>query len=82
MSPSYESCISLQFAGFLSTFPAEAVAPITMLHTCHVYGDICPFAQAGMPQQAIAATHMNVVPPLGLVLPKPAHHKLHWPSLA
>ena len=83
MSPSYESCISLQFAGFLSTFPAEAVAPITMLHTCHVYGDICPFAQAGMLQQAIAATHMKVVhvPPLGLVLPKPTHLVLYVPGL-
>ena len=81
VSPSYESCISLQFAGFLSTFPAEAVAPITMLHTCHVYGDICPFAQAGMLQQAIAATHMKVVPPLGLVLPKPTHLVLYVPGL-
>mmetsp|Transcript_10614 Transcript_10614/g.24974 ORF Transcript_10614/g.24974 Transcript_10614/m.24974 type:complete len:159 (+) Transcript_10614:99-575(+) len=40
-----------------------------------------PFAQAGMPQQAIAATHMNVVPPLGLVLPKPAHLVLYVPGL-
>ena len=34
-----------------------------------------------MPQQAIAATHMNVVPPLGLVLPKPAHLVLYVPGL-
>ena len=46
-----------------------------------LHGDICPFAQAGMPQQAIAATHMNVVPPLGLVLPKPAHLVLYVPGL-
>ena len=38
-------------------------------------------AQAGMPQQAIVATHMNVVPPLGLVLPKPAHLALYVPGL-
>jgi hypothetical protein len=34
-----------------------------------------------MPQQAIAATHMNEVPPLGLVLPKPAHLVLYVPGL-
>ena len=34
-----------------------------------------------MPQQAIAATHMNVVPPLGLVLPKPDHLVLYVPGL-
>ena len=39
------------------------------------------FARAGTPQQAIAATHMNVVPPLGLVLPKPAHLTLYVPGL-
>ena len=42
---------------------------------------ICPFTQAEMPQQAIAATHMNVVPPLELVLPKPAHLALYVPGL-
>ena len=41
---------------------------------------VCPFAQAGMPQQAIAAT-MKVVPPLGLVLPRPAHLVLYVPGL-
>ena len=39
------------------------------------------FARAGTPQQAIAATHMNVVPPLGLVLPKPEHLVLYVPGL-
>ena len=39
------------------------------------------FTQADMPQQAIAATHMHVVPPLELVLPKPAHLALYVPGL-
>ena len=34
-----------------------------------------------VPQQAIAATHMNVVPPLGLVLPRSGHLVLYVPGL-
>ena len=34
-----------------------------------------------VPQQAIAATHMHVVPPLGLVLPRSGHLVLYVPGL-